>query len=145
MRSKKLFLTYTCTFNRFRGAGRAVESVFIRLSLFKNLISTFKLMHQSLPAAPSPPPPPHSPGYCGAFARPVSPGGGAFANFALHGGRAFDTHEVSYQNLTTQRILLEKQADWLICQRWEKIEEVCKDMFSILCMHFFIAYPARIT
>ena len=58
MRSKKLFLTYTCTFNRFRGAGRAVESVFIRLSLFKNLISTFKLMHQSLPAAPSPPPPP---------------------------------------------------------------------------------------
>ena len=29
------------------------------------------------------------PGYCGAFARLVSPGGGAFANFALPGGRAF--------------------------------------------------------
>ena len=28
-------------------------------------------------------------GYCGAFARLVSPGGGAFANFALPGGRAF--------------------------------------------------------
>ena len=27
----------------------------------------------------------------------------------------------------------------------EKIEEGCKDMFSILCMHFFIAYQARIT
>ena len=39
--------------------------------------------------------------------------------------RAFDTHTVSYQNITTQRILLEKQADWLICQGWEKIEEVC--------------------
>ena len=59
--------------------------------------------------------------------------------------RAFDTHAVSYQNITTQRILLEKQADWLICQGWEKIEEVCKGMVSILCMHFFTAYQARIT
>ena len=60
--------------------------------------------------------------------------------------RAFDTHAVSYQNITTQRILLKKkQADWLICQGREKIEEVCKGMFSILCMHFFIAYQARIT
>ena len=33
------------------------------------------VMHQSIPAAPSTPP-----GYCGAFARLVSPGGGAFAN-----------------------------------------------------------------
>ena len=37
-------------------------------------------MHHSIPPAPSPPP-----GYCGAFARLVSPGGGAFANFALPG------------------------------------------------------------
>ena len=42
-------------------------------------------MHQSIPAAPSPPPP----GYCGAFARLVSPGGGAFANFAVPWSRAF--------------------------------------------------------
>ena len=41
-------------------------------------------MHQSIPPTPSPPP-----GYCGPFARLVSPGGGAFANFALPGGRAF--------------------------------------------------------
>ena len=41
-------------------------------------------MHQSIPPAPSPPL-----GYCGAFARLVSPGGGAVANFALPGGRAF--------------------------------------------------------
>ena len=59
--------------------------------------------------------------------------------------RAFDPHAVSYQNMTTRRILLEKQADWLICQGWEKIEEVCKGMVSILCMHFFTAYQARIT
>ena len=71
-------------------------------------------MHQSIPPAPSSPP-----GYCGAFARLVSPGGGAFANFALPGGRAFarpprhcrafDTHAVSYQNITTQKVLLEKK------------------------------------
>ena len=80
------------------------------------------IMHQSIPAAPSSP----LPDFYGAFARLVSPVGGAFANFALPGGRAFanpgrgqpqafDTHAVSYQNITTQRILLEKQADWLIC------------------------------
>ena len=38
--------------------------------------------------------------------------------------RTFDTHGVSYQNITTLRILLEKQADWLICQGQAKIEEV---------------------
>ena len=38
------------------------------------------LMHQSIPAAPIHPPPQD---YCGAFAPLVSPGGGAFANFAL--------------------------------------------------------------
>ena len=113
-------------------------------------------MHQSIPAAPRPPslPPPLPSGYCGAFARLVSPRCGAFAIFALPGGWAFAnpwtnpklltrTH-VSYQNITTQRILLEKQADWLICQGRQKIEEVCKGMFSISCMHFFIAYQARI-
>ena len=42
-------------------------------------------MHQSIPAAPSPPPQ----GYCGAFARLVGPGGGAFANFAVPGSQAF--------------------------------------------------------
>ena len=92
-------------------------------------------MHQcqSIPAAPSQakpnPPTPPPPGLLQASAGLVSPGGGAFANFA---------YAVSYQNITTQRILLEKQADWLICQRRGKIEEVCKGMFSILCMHAFL-------
>ena len=49
------------------------------------------------------------------------------------------------QGFDTQTILLEKQDDWLICQGREKIEEDCKGMFSILCMHFFFAYQARIT
>ena len=59
--------------------------------------------------------------------------------------QSFDTHAVSYQNITTQRILLGKKGDWLNCQGQEKIEEGCKGMFLILCMHFFIAYQARIT
>ena len=58
---------------------------------------------------------------------------------------AFNKHMVSYPNITTQRILLEKHADWLICQRQEKIVEGCKGVFSILCMHFFTAYQATIT
>ena len=76
-------------------------------------------MHQSIPAAPSPPP-----GYYGEFARLVIPRGGALANFRYPeirhlptAGpylRAFDTHVVSYANITTQRILLEKQAYWLM-------------------------------
>ena len=108
-------------------------------------------MHQSIPTAPSP----HPPGYCRAFARLVTPRGRTFANFALPWGpgicqpwgqpRAFDTHTVSYQNITTQRILLEKQEDWLICQGREKIEEVCKGMISTLCIYIFIVYQARIT
>ena len=57
------------------------------------------------------------------------PGVGAFANFSLPGGRAFanpgailelsNTHAVSYQNVTTQRVSLEKKADWLISQGQE--------------------------
>ena len=34
--------------------------------------------------------------------------------------QAVDTHAVSYQNITTQKISLEKQAYWLICQGQEK-------------------------
>ena len=41
-----------------------------------------RVMHQSIPAAPSLPP-----GYYGAFARLVSPGGGAFAGCGFYGYR----------------------------------------------------------
>ena len=65
----------------------AIERIFNTLLATKllQLSQISRLMHQAIPPPPSPPPP----GYCGAFARLVSPGGGAFANFALPGGRAF--------------------------------------------------------
>ena len=59
-----------------------------------------KLVHQTIPAAPSPPPPP---GYCRAFARLVSPGGGAFANLALPWGRAFANPGANPELLTCTR------------------------------------------
>ena len=87
-----------------RGHGTSLED-----ELFTQCISQFQLH-------PAPPP---LPGYCGAFARLVSPGGRAFANFALPGGRAFANpgaiselltgHAVSYQNITTRKVLLEKK------------------------------------
>ena len=73
----------------------------------------------------------------------VLPRGRALAN--LGANPKLLTHTVSYQHITTQWILMEKQADWLICQGQKKIEQGWKCMFSILCMHFFIAYQARIT
>ena len=57
--------------------------------------------------------------------------------------QAFDTHTVSYQNVTSQRILLEKQAHLLICQGQEKIEESCKGTFLILYMHFFYCLSSQ--
>ena len=53
--------------------------------------------------AQPPPTPPCPPGYCGAFARLVSPGGGAFANFALPGGRAFANPRAIPELLTRTR------------------------------------------
>ena len=106
---------------------------------------SWRVMHQSIPAAPSPP------GLLRGICSPCQSRGWGICKFCTSRGPgicqplAFDTLAVSYQNITTQGILLEKQADWLICQGWEKIEEVCKGMVSILCIHFFIAYQARIT
>ena len=106
---------------------------------------------------PAPPPPPQpTPGVLRSICPPCQSWGGAFANFALPGGGGhlptpgpFPSfwHAVSCQNITTQKVLLGKKADWLICQGQEKIVEGCKGMFRILhvCMHFFIAYQARIT
>ena len=58
-------------------------------------------MHQSIPAAYSPPPP--LPGYCGAFSHLVSPGGGAFTNFALPGSWAFANPGADLELLTLSR------------------------------------------
>ena len=67
-------------------------------------------MHQSIPAAPSP-----FPGLPRGNCPPCQSWGWRICQ-PRGQPRAFDTHAVSYQNITTQRILLEKQADWLICQ-----------------------------
>ena len=48
-----------------------------------------------------PPPPP--PGYCRVFARLVSPGSGAFANFAPPGGRAFANPKAILELFTRTR------------------------------------------
>ena len=64
-------------------------------------IKHFKLMYQSIPAAPTSPPP--LPGYCGPFARLCSPRGGAFANFALPGYRAFANPGAIPERLTRTR------------------------------------------
>ena len=108
-------------------------------------------MHQSIPPAPSHPPP--SPRLLRAICRPCQSRGCGICKFFTAQGRGIcqprghslsNTHAVSHQNVTTQRVLLGKKAYWLICQGQEKIEEGCKGMFTILCMFFFIAYQAKI-
>ena len=54
-----------------------LEVAFIQEYLVELLYANFVVMHQSIPAVPTPPPP--GPGNRGAFAHVVSPGGGAFA------------------------------------------------------------------
>ena len=76
------------------------------------------IMHQSISPAPSPPPPPPqaTAGHLPTLSVPGvghlqilhCSGGRAFAKPPGH-FRAFDTHTVSYQNITTQRVLLEKK------------------------------------
>ena len=87
-------------------------------------------MHKSIPAAPSPPPPPPPP-----RATCQSRGWGICKFCAARGpdicqsrghSQAFDTHAVSSKNIATQRILLGKKADWLICQGQEKFKRIVK-------------------
>ena len=70
-----------------------------------------------------------STGYCGAFARLVSSGGGAFANFALPGGRELANpgaippelwHALSFlSEYNYTEGFTGKKADWLIYQGQE--------------------------
>ena len=102
-------------------------------------------MHQSILAVPS------SPGLLRGICQPCQSRGWGICKFCAAWGpdicqprghsQAFDAHAVSYQNITTQRILLGKKADWLICQGQEKIEEGCKDMFLILCISSLLIKP----
>ena len=93
-------------------------------------------MHQSIPPAPSTP---------GLFARLLSPGGGAFANFALPGGRVFATpgplvsfshsrsflSEYNYTEALTEK--KKNKTDWLTCQGRKKLKRVVK-----ACSRFYV-------
>ena len=98
------------------------------------------LTHQSRPRQPPPPPPHHHhhhhPGLLRGICRPCQSRRWNISKFCAARGpgicqprgqtRALNTRAVSYQHRTTQRILLEKQADRLICQGREKIERFVK-------------------
>ena len=96
------------------------ETGYLYPSLAKRLAKQIFLMHQSIPAAPSPPSP-H--GLLRGICPPCQSRGWGICKFCAARGpgiwqphghfRAFDTHVVSYQNITTQRILLGKKTDWL--------------------------------
>ena len=66
-------------------------SALVTVRIYPNLgglrLCSFRFVFASVNSTCAQAPPP--PGYCGAFARLVSPGGGAFANFALPGGQVF--------------------------------------------------------
>ena len=94
-----------------------------------------RLMNQSIPAAP---------GLLRGICKFCGTRGPGIYQPRGH-SRAFDTHALSYQNITTQRILLRKKVDWLICQGRRKIEKGLKGIFLILCIHFLIAYQVRIS
>ena len=100
-------------------------------------------MHQSIPPAPN------SPGLLRSICPPCQSRGWGICKFCTARGPgicqprghslAFHTHAVSYQNTTTQKVLLEKK------QIGSSVKDKgCKVMFSILCMHFFIAYHSEI-
>ena len=110
-----------------------------------------KLMHQSIPAAPSgppppPPPPPPTLGLLQSIWPPFCPGGGAFANFALPGGRHLPTPGL-FPNFWHARSLLSEYnyTEDVIGKIAGHVAHLsrtggCKGMFSILCMQFFIVY-----
>ena len=67
-------------------------------------IKHLRFMHQSIPPAPSTPPPGLLRGIC----PPCQSRGPSICQPPGH-SRAFDTHAVSYQNKTTQKVVLEKK------------------------------------
>ena len=89
------------------------------------------------PPPPSPPPPKLLRGIC-----KLQTARGPIICQPRGQPRAIDTHAVSYQNITTQRILLEKQADWLNFQGWEKLERFVKAFSrSYACISSLLIKP----
>ena len=100
----------------------------------------------SVSSSCAPPPTPRTTaGYLCAFSVP----GWGISKFCLPRGsvicyprgqtKAFYTYTVSYPNFATQRIILEKQADWLICQGRQKIGGGLQG-HVLYFMHAFLHY-----
>ena len=105
-------------------------------------------MRQSIPAAPSPPPPPTAPRATAGHCPPCQSQGWGICKFCAARGpgicqpqgqpRKFDTHAVSYQNITTRKILLEP-SDW----KYNQIGSSVKDRkqlkrFVKACPRFYV-------
>ena len=81
-----------------------------------------RIMHQSIPPVPRPPP-----GLLRGICTPCQSRGLGICKFCTARGpgicqpqghsQGFDTHAVSYQNITTQKVLLEKKTN-IMMRRW---------------------------
>ena len=115
------------------------------LGYFREFPTKIPFIHASVKASCAQPPP----GYCGAICPHCQSRGWGISKVALPtpGPPSNIWHArgfLSEHNYTVD-FSEKKNADWLISQGREKIVEGSKDMFSILCMHFFIAYQSGIT
>ena len=108
-------------------------------------------MHQSIPAWPSLPPPP---GLLRGICPPCQSRGWGICKFNTYPGAGhlptpgpypFDTHAVSYQNISTQKVLQQKKQIGSSVKDRNKFKRVVKACSRFYAMHFFIAYQARIT
>ena len=100
-------------------------------------------MHQSIPPAPSPPPP-LPPGLLRGICTTCQSRGWGICKFCTARGpgirqprghsRGFDTHAVSYQNMTTHKVLLKKKNKSSIKDR-NKLKRVVK-----ACSRFLHAF-----
>jgi len=96
-------------------------------------------MHQSIPAAPTPPP-----GQLQGICVPCSPGGGALANLARPGGRAFaypravDTHVISDSKSKHGGFYRKGTAVRHRLDRLPRTGQTCGGFLDF--MHFFIAH-----
>ena len=98
-------------------------------------------MHQSIPAAPSPPPPGLLRGICPPC---QSQGWGISKFFAARGPgicqtrgqtRAFNTHAVSFQHITTQRILWKNKLSGSFVKDGKKLKRFVK-----ACSRFYACF-----
>ena len=105
------------------------------------------LLHPSIPPAPTPPPPPLPPRATARYLPALSVSEVGHLQILLCPGsgicqprghsRAFDTHAVSYQNITTQRVLLEKkQIDSSVKDRnkLKRVVKACSQFYACISL-----------